>query len=374
VPETAQARTSAPDRLTGRGQRARSLLVNPARDSAEPGAPPARHIGAASRQLVAPPRFEARLVTRLRAVVPNPCCLTGCRAARRVDAPRLRVIDPHGPDVAGPERSQAGREGDLSPAAPPIAGDRRREENLEGDQSPGRRGRPPPATAGVLQHPVAEQGLEVGPCAGALARGSPGNGIQAAGAGAQRDIKRAAGRGDAARLRPGELLRGVGIVRTARPYGLRRGECERGDANGSSDPVRAHGTGNAANPRIGSGMQQARDLRACRTRGFGRVAARPWRRKPSRWCETTRAERDRRGWSLRRRSRRSRGDARAAAGVDARRHVDGGAAGHEPRERWPDESQGRRSETIRTEQGALNRSRDHEGRPLMLFGARRRGR
>jgi hypothetical protein len=52
---------------------------------------------------------------------------------------------------------------------------------------------------------------------------------------------------------------------------------------------------NAANPRIGSGMQQARDsMDPEQLYAQARCERGPGRRKPSRWCETTRTERDRR--------------------------------------------------------------------------------
>jgi hypothetical protein len=124
---------------------------------------------------------------------------------------------------------------------------------------------------------------------------------------------------------------------------------------GLSGSGRAGGAGNAANPRIGSGMQQARDLFGGGTRRGGE--------KPRGRNGTARVEPsspkpvDPRGdarsgrweWTPGGTSMEGR---RAGAARAVARRIPGEAIGDDP---------GR--------PGALNRSQDHEGRPLELFGA-----
>jgi hypothetical protein len=111
-------------------------------------------------------------------------------------------------------------------------------------------------------------------------------------------------------------------------------------------------------------------------RASARDPARPRRRKPSRWCETTRTERDRRGWHLAAEAGRPRQRVRSA-GVDAGRQVDGGAEGR-PRARLAHASGGRTNPTggDRRRSGP-NRGAEREPRPggssASLFGARRGG-
>jgi hypothetical protein len=158
--------------------------------------------------------------------------------------------------------------------------------------------------------------------------GRPGNGPRAVGAGARRNARRAAGRGDAARLRPRELLRGVERVA--------------GNAN--------VGTGGSFGIRVEPAEQETR-----RTPGSAAGCNKPATSLAEEAVEVVRNHEDgtgRRGWSPRRRSRSTRAETRGAVGGSGRREARrwrGG--GPEPRERWPDESQGRRSETIRADQG-----------------------
>jgi hypothetical protein len=94
-----------------------------------------------------------------------------------------------------------------------------------------------------------------------------------------------------------------------RQGGNDRGDAERLSAGNSSRGRSCIAGNNAMNPRIGSGMQQAR--------------RRTQRRKPSRWCETTRTEQDFEGGTL---------EAEATTLGSPREwtprgHVDGGARG-----------------------------------------------
>jgi hypothetical protein len=132
---------------------------------------------------------------------------------------------------------------------------------LEGNQAHGRRGRPKSATAAVATDPTAEQGLEV-------------------------EGRRAAPATVVARRSNDEEA-----MATATWNGCWRGDffegCERADGEAPSAPdqgpsgrlERCTGARNAANP--------------FRYRDATSPGARA-RRKPSRWCETTRAERV--GW------------------------------------------------------------------------------
>jgi len=146
--------------------------------------------------------------------------------------------------------------------------------------------------------------------AGCGLNGASGNANPRGPSNAARERQEGTGRGDTVRLRMGGILRGVGKHRE----------------NGGDTWQQGQPAGNAMNPTIGSGMQQARDSQ--RNRQQWRVRGSPG--------DGVNGGANRRGgakprgrnmvriWSIRAR----RGDGDIDSGVDAGEHVDGGAEGH----------------------------------------------
>jgi hypothetical protein len=149
-----------------------------------------------------------------------------------------------------------------------------RAKDLEGDKKAhGRVGHRTTATAHGGTDSSAEQSLEGELTAGNAQKGGCGNANPGGANSAVCKRQEGKGRGDTVRLWTSGILRGVGS-------GAGKG-CAAWQQDGQ--------TRNAANPTIGSGMQQARDSQAL---ARVRVLRNDWRRKPAKWCETTRSERD----------------------------------------------------------------------------------
>lgn len=125
---------------------------------------------------------------------------------------------------------------------PACSGRRTLKGNIEAH---GRVGHRVSATAHGGTDPNAEQSLEVELDAGCKLKGGSGNANPGGARSAESERQEGKGRGDTVRLRSGGILRGV------------RSVARKGRFTWQQEAR----TGNAANPTIGSGMQQARDSR-----------------------------------------------------------------------------------------------------------------
>jgi hypothetical protein len=149
-------------------------------------------------------------------------------------------------DRDGPGAAEADRPSTENRRRKPAGNGRR---TLKGNiEAHGRVGHRASATPHGGTDPNAEQSLEGELDAGCVLNGGSGNANPGGASSAESERQEGKGRGDTVRLRSGGILRGVRSV-----AGKGRSAWQQEDR-----------TGNAANPTIGSGMQQARDSRTPR--------------------------------------------------------------------------------------------------------------